>query len=180
MGLNSESDLRPANLQSNTMKLSANIFMSFLCGASAFTPSRTTVTRHSQLNLFGGGSKAGSSENKGPGMMDQLAMFKKAQEIAQKKQKLDKELAGEKFEGSTADGKVTVSFKYSPPKNPMDPQPDYEATSFDFDEEWFDGATPEELSASVVEAYNNGIAKTSEAVAEKYKLLQEDLANLQN
>ena len=50
----------------------------------------------------------------------------------------------------------------------------------DFDEEWFDGATPEELSASVVEAYNKGIAKTSEAVAEKYKLLQEDLANLQN
>ena len=161
------------------MKLSINVFMLALCGASAFAPSRTTSTSNSQLNLFGGGNKAGSAENKGPGMMDQLAMFKKAQEIAQKKQKLDTELSSESFGGAAADGKVTVSIKFSPPKNPMDPQPDYEATSFDFDEEWYEAATPEELSAAVAEAFKDGIAKTSEAVAEKYKLLQEDLADLQ-
>merc|ERR1719343_397880 len=62
--------------------------------------------------------------------MDQLAMFKKAQEMAKKKQQLDQELAAETFTGGAADGKVTVSCKFAPSKNPMDPQPDYLATGF--------------------------------------------------
>merc|ERR1719491_515153 len=111
--------------------------------------------------------------------MDQLAMFKKAQEMAQKKQKLDKELSEETYTGSAADGKVTVSCKFSPSKNPMDPQPDYQATGFDFNEEWYEGVSPEDLGKAVEEALLNGIENTNEAVKEKYKALEEDLKNLQ-
>eukprot|EP00536_Pseudo-nitzschia_multiseries_P001576 jgi/Psemu1/234760/estExt_Genewise1.C_200003 len=112
-------------------------------------------------------------------MMDQLAMFKKAQEMAQKKNKLDDELASENFTGKGADGKVTVSCSFSPSKNPMDPQPDYKATKFDFDEEWFSGASPEDISAGVKEALMDGIEVTNEAVKEKYSQLEEDIKSLQ-
>jgi hypothetical protein len=129
------------------------------------------------LGLFGGGNKDGAPKQ--PGMMDQLAMFKKAQEMAKKKQQLDNELAAETFTGSAADGKVTVTCKFAPSKNPMDPQPGYEAQGFDFDEEWFEGASPEDLSAAVKEAYQSGIDVTNKAVQEKYMLLEEDIKNLQ-
>merc|ERR1719437_335273 len=88
--------------------------------------------------------------------MDQLAMFKKAQEMAKKKQQLDKELASESFEGVAADGKVKAICKFVPSKNPMDPQPDYQAAGFDFDEEWYESATPDDLSAAIKEAIMNG------------------------
>ena len=107
--------------------------------------------------------------------MDQLAMFKKAQEMAQKKNKLDQELANEDFVGEGADGKVKGTFKFVPIKNPMDPNPDYEAVSFEFDDEWYESATPEELSAAVKEAISAGIEKTNAAVIEKYQALQGDL-----
>ena len=35
-----------------------------------------------------------------------------------------------------ADGKVVVSLKFIPVKNPMDPNPDYEPTGFEFDNDW--------------------------------------------
>ena len=163
------------------MKLSVIAVAMAISGASAFAPNPTITRSSSQLNLFGGGSKAGEAgEKKGGGMMDQLAMFKKAQEMAQKKQKLDQELATETYEGIGADGKVTVSCSFSPSKNPMDPQPDYKTTGFDFDETWYDGATPEELSTAVKEALMDGIEKTNNAVMEKYKLLEADLKDLQN
>ena len=147
-------------------------------GASAFAPNPTTTSSSSQLSLFGGGSKDGAAKP-GGGMMDQLAMFKKAQEMAQKKQKLDQELASETFTGSGADGKVTVSCKFAPSKNPMDPQPDYTTTGFDFDEEWYEAAACEDLGMAIKEAILDGIENTNEAVKEKYKLLEEDLKNLQ-
>merc|ERR1712194_374901 len=131
----------------------------------------------SQLGLFGGGSKEGGDGK--AGMMDQLAMFKKAQEMAKKKNDLDKELASETFAGSGADGKVTAQCKFAPSKNPMDPQPDYQAAGFEFDEEWYEAASPEELGAAVTEAYRDGIEVTNVAVQEKYKLLEADIKNLQ-
>jgi hypothetical protein len=154
-----------------------------LGGATAFAP----VSRYSQshrqhqqtsqqLHLFGGGNKSGDAgAKKGPGMMDQLAMFKKAADMAKKKQTLDSELAAETFEGMSADGKVTATCKFAPSKNPMDPQPDYDTIGFDFDEEWYQSASPEDISAAVKEAIMNGIEKTNAAVVEKYKVLEEDL-----
>ena len=163
------------------MKLTVTTTLLLAIGsAAAFAP----VSRYSsslrqqtqQLNLFGGGNKGGDAgAKKGPGMMDQLAMFKKAADMAKKKQALDNELAAETFEGQSADGKVTAMCKFAPSKNPMDPQPDYDTIGFDFDEEWYDSASPEDISASVKEAIMSGIEQTNTAVAEKYKVLEEDL-----
>lgn len=147
-----------------------------VCGAaSAFAP-QTISTQNSatQLNLFGGGAKK-DGDSKGPGMMDQLAMLKKAQEMASKKTKLDQELSKMDFEGTAADGKVKASFKFIPPQGMMDPQPDYEATGFEFDDEWYEAASPEDLSAAVKEAINDGIVKTNKVIEEKYQTLQGDL-----
>jgi DNA-binding protein YbaB len=135
---------------------------------------RNTVTTTTSLNLFGG-NKGGDGGDKKPGMMDQLAMFKKAQEMAQKKQKIDQELQKMEFSGSSSDGNVKVLFKFVPVANPMDPNPDYEATSFTFNEEWFAGASPEEISATIKAAFNDGVEKTNVEVAKKYAILQEDL-----
>ena len=57
----------------------------------------------------------------------------------------------------------------------MDPNPDYEATSFTFDQAYYDSATPEELSVAVKAVVFDGIANTNMAVAQKYTVLQEDL-----
>jgi hypothetical protein len=142
-----------------------------------FNPCSTSSVRHSsQLHLFGGGGGSKKDgEKKGPGMMDQLAMFKKAQEMAQKKKKLDDELAAMEFTGTAADGKVTGTFKFIPITNPMDPNPDYEATRFDFDDEWYASASPEDLSVAVKECIEKGIEQTNEAVTKKYETLQGDL-----
>jgi len=107
--------------------------------------------------------------------MDQLAMFKKAQEMAQKKKKLDDELTQVDFFGESPDGKVKGTFKYVPISNPMDPNPDYEAVKFEFDDAFYESATPAELSAAVKAAIMDGIEKTNTAVAAKYQTLQEDL-----
>jgi DNA-binding protein YbaB len=108
-------------------------------------------------------------------MMDQLAMFKKAQEMAQKKNKLDQELASVTYEGSATNGKVKAVFKFIPIKNPMDPNPDYEAISFSFDDEWYKSASPEEISTAVKEAIQDGIKNTNDAVMKKYETMQADL-----
>ena len=57
----------------------------------------------------------------------------------------------------------------------MDPNPDYEAVSFEFDDEWYDATSPEDLSAAVKEAITDGVEKTNAAVVEKYQALQGDL-----
>jgi hypothetical protein len=144
---------------------------------TAFTanlPASVSSSTSTSLNLFGSGGADKSGEKK-PGMMDQLGMFKKAQEMAQKKAKLDEELTLMNFEGVAADGKVKASFKYVPISNPMDPNPDYEAVKFEFDDAYFESATPEELSEAVKECVLNGIENTNVAVAEKYAVLQTDL-----
>lgn len=110
-------------------------------------------------------------------MMDQLAMFKKAQEMAQKKKKMDDELASGTYEGTAADGKVKAICKFSPSKNPMmDPSPDIDPVGFEFDDEWYEAVSPEELSTAIKEAITNGVEKTNQSMMEKYASLQEDFA----
>ena len=171
------------------MKLPLVAFLLTVSSASAFAPQPpfTSPTRHAQpprnhvvptsLNLFGGGggNKDAAGAKKGPGMMDQMAMFKKAADMAQKKNKLDKELAAETFEASSENGKVTATCKFSPSKNPMDPQPEYETTALKFDEEWYESASAEDLSKAVKEAVLKGVEAAALAVTEKYKVLEEDL-----
>ena len=155
------------------------LFCTIVATVSSFTistPSQSlkvsTSTSGTILNLFGGNKGDG---DKKPGMMDQLAMFKKAQEMAQKKQKLDLELQKMDFVGTAVDGNVKVSFKYVPVSNPMDPNPDYEATSFQFDPTWFEASTPENISSAIQAAIKDGVEQTNNAVAQKYAVLQEDL-----
>jgi len=155
--------------------MKSSLFLaSLLASASAFTVQQSVSSSSAtSLNLFGGGNKEG--EKKGPGMMDQLAMFKKAQEMAQKKQKLDEELKQMTFEGTAADGKVKATFKYVPVSNPMDPNPDYEATLFEFDDDFYESSSPEKIAESIKAAVVDGITNTNTAVAEKYAVLQGDL-----
>mmetsp|Transcript_18862 Transcript_18862/g.40870 ORF Transcript_18862/g.40870 Transcript_18862/m.40870 type:complete len:198 (-) Transcript_18862:193-786(-) len=144
---------------------------------SSSSSSSTIVT---SLNLFGSKNKdpAGGAAPSGPGMMNQLAMFKKAQEIAQKKNALDQELAQEKITGTAADGKITVTIQYIPPQLPMNPTPGYDASGVDIDEEYLEGVSAEELSEALVEAIRDGEVKATEAVAEKYKSLEEDMKSI--
>lgn len=159
------------------MKIAALSLLLTLSAATAFAPQLSTSPQHTatQLNLFGGGAKK-DGEKKGPGMMDQLAMLKKAQEMATKKNKLDQELAAMDFEGSSADGMVKASFKYVPSKNPMDPTPEYDAIKFEFDDAWYEGASTEDLNAGVKEAIMDGMAAVNKGVEEKYEVLKGDIA----
>ena len=108
-------------------------------------------------------------------MMDQLAMFKKAQEIAQKKQTLDKELADEKILGTAADGNIEIKVQYIPPQLPINPTPGYEASAVNIDADYLESVSAEELSSELVVAIRDGEKKATERVAEKYKGLEEDL-----
>jgi YbaB/EbfC DNA-binding family len=157
----------------------ASLVSSTFAFAPTLTPSKSAFnTVSSSLHLFGGGNKGGDSEKKGGpvGMMDQLAMFKKAQEMAQKKAKLDEELKQVTFSGASRDGKVKATFKFVPITNPLDPNPDYDPASFEFDDDFYGSASPEEIAAACKEAIIDGIEKTNIAVAEKYQVLQADLA----
>jgi hypothetical protein len=158
--------------------LSLSLLLAVADSTSAFAPQSPTCTHASQLHLFGGGNRnkdAGGGGAAAPGMMEQMAMFKKAQEMAQKKGKLDAELSKMEFSGSAADGKVTATFKFIPTQNPMDPNPDYNAQGFAFDDEWYAAASPEDLSTAVKVAIEDGIKNTNDAVALKYQALQGDL-----
>jgi hypothetical protein len=139
-------------------------------------PSKGTTT---ELYLFGGGGKdkaAGGGGGGGPNMMDQLAMFKKAQEIATKKKKLDEELTKETFVGTSSDGSnVKVSMKYVPVQNPMDPNPEYESIQFTFDDGYYNNVSTDDLAQDIQDAIMNGIENTNKMVAEKYKALESDL-----
>mmetsp|Transcript_36278 Transcript_36278/g.48616 ORF Transcript_36278/g.48616 Transcript_36278/m.48616 type:complete len:174 (+) Transcript_36278:49-570(+) len=158
------------------MKLSIIVAAALIANASAFTPTFTRTsptTSQTTLNLFGGKKEGGG--DKAPGMMDQLAMLKKAQEIATKKASLDKELATLDITGEAADGKVKCSVKYIPAQMPNSPEPYFDATGFDIDESYLESTSCDDLSAAVKAAYLDGETKCTEAVAEKYKVLQEDL-----
>ena len=142
-------------------------------GVTSNTNIQTTST---SLNLFGSKPKdPNADKQQQPGMMDQLAMFKKAQELAQKKNNLDKELAKEKIIGTAADGNIEITIQYVPPQLPISPSPGYEATDVNINEEYLKDVTAEDLSASLVEAIRNGEQRATEIVGEKYKVLEEDM-----
>jgi len=109
------------------------------------------------------------------GMMDQLAMFKKAQEIAGKKQTLDKEIAEMDIIGSAADGKVKVTVQYVPAQMPQNPSPGYDATGVDIDEAYLSEVSSEDLSAALVDALRDGETRATQVVAEKYQSLDKEL-----
>ena len=109
------------------------------------------------------------------GMMNQLAMFKKAQEIASKKQAIEKELQLLSFDGTSSNGKVTASMKYLASPNPMDPQPEFEVQGFTFDDDWYAQAATEQIALAVTEAYRAAVQATMLGSEEKFKVLAEDL-----
>eukprot|EP00581_Thalassiosira_minuscula_P002922 CAMPEP_0183742294 /NCGR_PEP_ID=MMETSP0737-20130205/64389_1 /TAXON_ID=385413 /ORGANISM="Thalassiosira miniscula, Strain CCMP1093" /LENGTH=179 /DNA_ID=CAMNT_0025977859 /DNA_START=61 /DNA_END=600 /DNA_ORIENTATION=- len=154
--------------------------------ATAFSTSRpgNVVAQHhsvssTSLNLFGSKPKEeGADGNQQPGMMDQLAMFKKAQELATKKNAIDKELAEEKIVGTAADGKIEITIKYIPPQLPVNPTPGYEATDVNIDEEYLGGVSAEDLSTALVDAIRDGEKVATELVGQKYKQLEEDMKEI--
>lgn len=148
-------------------------FVSSLCEAFSVSPLSPHIRINSSLYLFGGKKKDGAK--KGPGMMDQLAMFKKAQEMTKKKKKLDEELASMKFEGSGAAGKVKASFKYIPSPHPMDPNPGYLPVGFTFDDEFYQTSSPDQIATGIKESIMSGIEMMNNATIEKYAVLQKDL-----
>lgn len=161
------------------MKLSLYTAALVVSSATAFAPSAFTASRTSltQANLFGDAEK-GEGGDKKPGMFDQLAMLKKAQELASKKKEIEKDLQAMEFQGSAADGKVTATMKYVASSNAMDPTPDYSVEGFDFDDEWFEAASAEDLSTAVLEAYQNGLVETKKATEEKFAALADDLKDM--
>ena len=149
--------------------------------ATAFSTSRTPATIHqssTSLNLFGSKPKGEGDATKQPGMMDQLAMFKKAQELAQKKKALDDELANETIVGTAADGNIEVTIKYVPPQLPANPTPGYEAADVNINEEYLNEVSSEDLSAALVTAIRDGETKATARVGEKYKALEEDMKGI--
>lgn len=161
------------------MKTSVLAFTVLVASATAFAPSpiasRSATAATTALNLFGGKKEGGDSKGAMGGMMDQLAMFKKAQEIATKKQTIEKELQLLTFDGKSTNEKASVSMKYVPSLNPMDPQPEFEVQGFSFDDEWYASATPDEIAEAATEAYRAGVQATMLGSEEKFKVLAEDL-----
>lgn len=137
---------------------------------------RPYYRRASQLFLFGGANKGGADNaSKEPGMMERLQMIQKAQQMAQKKKKIDDDLAKETFTGASADGKVSITIKFIPPTNPMDPSPDYAATAVNVDDNYFAATPAADLGVAFKQAYLNGIENTNQAIAVQYKVLQDDM-----
>ena len=147
-------------------------------GLTAPTSTRCTTTTSTspvRLNLFGG-KKAGGGEQKGPGMMDQLAMLKKAQEVASKKMKLDKELAKVDHVGQSTNEKVTVTIKYIPPL-PLQ-QPGYDGIAMDIDDTFLSEGSSEDISTAIAEAIKAGYVKATIATAESMQQLTTELGEI--
>lgn len=153
--------------------------MLLVSGACAFAPSISTNNSIS-LNLFGGKKDSAGKAAPGPmgGMMDQLAMFKKAQEIAKKKNELDQEIAQMEIIGTAADGKIKVTVQYVPAQMPTNPSPSYEAKKIDIDDAYFNEVSPSTLSEELVTAIRDGETAATKIVAEKYQSLDKELSSI--
>ncbi len=148
-----------------------------ISGANAFAPALNARTTSTSLNLFGGKKEGGDGGGMG-GMMDQLAMFKKAQEIAKKKQDLDKQIADMEIIGSAADGNIKVTVQYVPAQLPANPSPGYDAVAIDIDEEYLNEVSCEDLGLALVDALRNGEESATKVVAEKYQSLDKELSGM--
>mmetsp|Transcript_14283 Transcript_14283/g.20108 ORF Transcript_14283/g.20108 Transcript_14283/m.20108 type:complete len:174 (-) Transcript_14283:2336-2857(-) len=163
------------------MKLSLAITAALVSSSSAFAPAFVGKTSTTALNLFGSGKKEGGEEGaKGPmaGMKEQMEMFKKAQEIAAKKKEIDAEVAKLDITGNSENGKVTSTVKIIPGTNPMSPTPDFSVAAINFDDAFFDEASPEDLSSAAVEAIRDGEKNAIEAMNEQYAALATDLQGM--
>lgn len=164
------------------MKFSILSTAILISSASAFAPSSNVRTLSTtSLNLFGGKKDGGdAAKGGGPmgGMMDQLAMFKKAQEIAKKKQDLDQEIAELDIIGTAADGKIKVTVQYVPAQLPANPTPGFDTTSIDIDEEYLNEVSSEDLSSALVDALRDGETSATKLVAEKYQSLDKELSSI--
>jgi DNA-binding protein YbaB len=167
------------HLKPNIMKLSLLSTTLLISSIQAFTPTFSPRTSSTHLNLFGGKKEGGDSSSGGGGgmggMMDQLAMFKRAQEIASKKNDLDKEIAEMEIIGSAADGSVKVTVQYIPAQMPTNPSPGYDAVNVDIEESYLEGASCEELGEALVNAIRDGETAATKVVGEKYKVLEEEM-----
>lgn len=105
-------------------------------------------------------------------------MFKKAQELAQKKKALDDELSNEIIIGTAANGNIEITIKYIPPQLPTNPTPGYEASNVNIKEEYLNEVSSEDLSVALVDAIRDGESKATERVTEKYKALEEDMRGI--
>lgn len=145
-------------------------------GTKTISHEARTCKAMTELALFGG-KKSGSGDKKsGPGMMDQIAMLKKAQEVASKKMAMDKDLAKDDHVGSGADGKVKVTIKYVPPP-PMQ-QPGYDTTAVYIDADYLESASAEELSAAFTDAIKGGYGQAVAAVTAKMAELTKELGSI--
>ena len=161
------------------MKLSLCSAALLVASASAFSPSISrSSSSSSALHLFGGGNKGEGGAAKGPGMMDQLAMFKKAQEVAKKKADLDKELQQTDIVGAAADDKIKVTVKYVPAQLPVNPNPGYDVVAIDIDEGYLADVACDDLNEALVDGIRAAETKATEMVAEKYQALQNDMAEM--
>eukprot|EP00546_Thalassionema_frauenfeldii_P011421 CAMPEP_0178920170 /NCGR_PEP_ID=MMETSP0786-20121207/14855_1 /TAXON_ID=186022 /ORGANISM="Thalassionema frauenfeldii, Strain CCMP 1798" /LENGTH=185 /DNA_ID=CAMNT_0020594205 /DNA_START=76 /DNA_END=633 /DNA_ORIENTATION=- len=160
------------------MKLFA-VSLAYLASVSyAFCPLQTpTPQANSALNLFGGKKDGEAKDDAGGpgGLLGNLAMLKKAQEIQQKKAAIEKELGEMVFSGKSENEKVTANLKYIASKNPMDPQPEYGVDSFDFDDDWYNDAAPDDLSSGILEAYRAGIMVCQEESQTKFETIAKDV-----
>ena len=111
-------------------------------------------------------------------MMDQLAMFKKAQEVAKKKGDLDKELQQTDIVGAAADDKIKVTVKYIPAQLPANPNPGYDVVAIDIDEGYLADVACDDLNDALVEGIRAAETKATQMVAEKYQALQNDMAEM--
>ena len=168
-------------LRINNMKLTVvcALFAVLPATSSAFTAQLPHTTGSqlpsTSLNLFG--NKKEDDASKEPGMMQKLAMLKQMQELASKKKQIDDDLAKSSFEGVSADGKVKAIIKFVPSNNPMDPNPEIDATDFKFDAEWYESASPEDIAKGTKEAYMSGVTSVNQEMAAKYSVFQADMAS---
>jgi len=142
-------------------------------------------------NLFGGRKNGSNTDKEGildqlfggkkvekkSKMLDQLSMFKKAQQIAQKKDAIDKELAKLDIVGKAADGRIHVTIRYLPPCMPTSPSPGYDTIAVNIDDEYFKVVPCDELSRALENAIRDGETKANNIVAKKYRALDSDMGN---
>ena len=98
-----------------------------------FLHSPTTITI--SLNLFGV-KKYG--DEKGPGMTDQIAMFKKAKEFVYEKSDLEKDLSNTKTTRLYVERKAEITLKYVPTALPANLNPSYEISGIHINEEYLE------------------------------------------
>ena len=77
-------------------------------------------------------------DEKGPGMTDQIAMFKKAKEFVYEKSDLEKDLSNTKTTRLYVERKAEITLKYVPTALPANLNPSYEISGIHINEEYLE------------------------------------------